>query len=466
MSATTPPPPSQAPIPPYPAAISLSGGNWQSHLAHDGTIPLIHPQIHIGLLETNDVILTDPAVSRMHAVIEWAPEGFVIRDLGSHTGTFVQGQRIAGPRLLAPGEHIRIGATDIYFQAVQVLGSALPSAPPAATDASAPGVIVLPMHATTNAVAQAQSSGFRRGLARHGPKLYWRVFLAGLAVFFASWLLLEISGNPHLVPLVALSAGAVVPVTFVTYCWDQGAFVDMPATIVGLAFISGATLGLIAAATLELPVLLLGIPSAFVAGFVEEPVKVLAVVWFLRNPRLRSELDGLVLGAAVGMGFSALESAGYGVAFFLKNFVSAPHGAAQTRVADAVAVAGLSMGLVLILRMLVAIFGHGLWTGIICAAIWRERRGCTLRITWGVVLAFALAVALHVLWDGGIPILRHIFVAVAGVLLFRFFLRESVERAKQADGAPAPPLGRALWQYFRGLFSRHPRPVAAAESFV
>jgi len=135
-------------------------------------------------------------------------------------------------------------------------------------------------------------------------------------------------------------------------------------------------------------------------------------------------------------------------------------------VAKAVAAAGVAMGVVLVARMLVAIFGHGLWTAIICASIWRERRDRTLRITSGVVLAFEISVVLHTLWDGGIPILRHIFVAVVGVLVFRFFLREAVERAKLDPGTPAPPLGRALWRYFRGLFSRHRRPVALAESFV
>src|SRR6266567_4211256 len=141
----------QAPaVPPYPAAISISGTAWHSHLAHDRTVPLIHPAIHIGLLETNDVVFTDPAVSRLHAVIEWAPPGYVIRDLGSGTGTLVQGKPISGPTILTPGQHIRIGSTDLYFQAVQVQGAASPETPPAAAGAAVPALAVLPMHAITN----------------------------------------------------------------------------------------------------------------------------------------------------------------------------------------------------------------------------------------------------------------------------------------------------------------------------
>ncbi|HTE86890.1 MAG TPA: FHA domain-containing protein, partial [Dehalococcoidia bacterium] len=217
----------EAPTLPYPAAVSILGAAWHSHLAHDGTVPLIHPKIHVGLLETNDVVLTDPTVSRLHAVIEWAPQGYIIRDLGSGTGTFVEGRQISGPTALAPGQHIRIGSTDLYFQAVRIQGSAAPAPPPTPPGTTAPAITVLPMQAITNAVKQAESSGLQRGLARHGPKSYWRVFLSGLAIFIASWILLEISGNPHLVPLVAMSAAAVVPVTFVTFCWEQGAFVDM-----------------------------------------------------------------------------------------------------------------------------------------------------------------------------------------------------------------------------------------------
>ena len=54
--------------------------------------------------------LGDELVSRAHAQILAVPDGIRIADLGSRHGTAVNGQRLAGPRLLASGDVISIGA--------------------------------------------------------------------------------------------------------------------------------------------------------------------------------------------------------------------------------------------------------------------------------------------------------------------------------------------------------------------
>jgi RsiW-degrading membrane proteinase PrsW (M82 family) len=53
--------------------------------------------------------------------------------------------------------------------------------------------------------------------------------------------------------------------------------------------------------------------GASIAGLVEEPAKLLTLVIVINNPRYRYTLNGLLLGAAVGTGFAAFESAGYGL---------------------------------------------------------------------------------------------------------------------------------------------------------
>src|SRR5262249_32516170 len=122
------------------------------------------------------------------------------------------------------------------------------------------------------------------------------------------------------------------------------------------------------------------------------------LVWWLHKRRVLSELDGLILGAAAGMGFAALETAGYGFVAFLTGFDQALNTPGAT--AAFVVTAGIPpMNRQLVVRMALAIFGHGVWTGIVCAAIWRERRASFLRPTGTVIFAFALAVGLHALWD-------------------------------------------------------------------
>jgi 6-phosphogluconolactonase len=52
----------------------------------------------------------DPAVSRNHARIRRSSEGrFLIEDLGSANGTYVNGTRIDAPQLLSPGDKIKLG---------------------------------------------------------------------------------------------------------------------------------------------------------------------------------------------------------------------------------------------------------------------------------------------------------------------------------------------------------------------
>jgi hypothetical protein len=52
----------------------------------------------------NDIVLGDPEVSRQHARLTRTPGGFVLEDLGSTNGSFVNGERLTSPRVLNPGD--------------------------------------------------------------------------------------------------------------------------------------------------------------------------------------------------------------------------------------------------------------------------------------------------------------------------------------------------------------------------
>jgi RsiW-degrading membrane proteinase PrsW (M82 family) len=187
-------------------------------------------------------------------------------------------------------------------------------------------------------------------------------------------------------------------------------------------------------------------------GVCEETAKALSFCWLLGNKRLRGEIHGLVLGAAAGMGFATLETAGYGFDhFFLAGVVNAlGPDATSTSVIDA----GISsMTGVLVVRMALAAFGHGVYTAIIGAAIWRDRGAATFKLTRGVALACGIAVTLHALWDAS-PWFEPVS-AILGLLVLRFLIGEAVSRARLGPAAPAPePLELALRAYFRHLFHR------------
>ncbi len=57
----------------------------------------------------NDIALVDSGISNRHAQVRRGPEGFVLADLGSKNGTFLNGHRIQQPSPLKPGDHIQFG---------------------------------------------------------------------------------------------------------------------------------------------------------------------------------------------------------------------------------------------------------------------------------------------------------------------------------------------------------------------
>src|SRR5580765_4562296 len=69
-------------------------------------VPLDKPLFTIGRRTAADLKLGGVDVSRDHAEIAWDGDQYVLRDVGSSHGTFVNGQRIA-KHTLAHGDRIR-----------------------------------------------------------------------------------------------------------------------------------------------------------------------------------------------------------------------------------------------------------------------------------------------------------------------------------------------------------------------
>lgn len=68
-------------------------------------------KITIGRDVTNDVIISDPEISRHHARLVRTANGYAIEDLRSTNGTFVNRQRISSPHQLYDGDVIGLGET-------------------------------------------------------------------------------------------------------------------------------------------------------------------------------------------------------------------------------------------------------------------------------------------------------------------------------------------------------------------
>lgn len=66
------------------------------------------PEFVIGRDEGCELVIADRQVSRRHARIRHEDAGYVLEDLGSKNGTFVNGKELDAPRLLQDGDEVQI----------------------------------------------------------------------------------------------------------------------------------------------------------------------------------------------------------------------------------------------------------------------------------------------------------------------------------------------------------------------
>jgi RsiW-degrading membrane proteinase PrsW (M82 family) len=235
---------------------------------------------------------------------------------------------------------------------------------------------------------------------RHIRREWLHVLLAGLGLFVVTTIVMFVTGNPNLYPTVILLGNFLVPVVFVLYLYDHQRLSSLAPEMLARSFLIGGVLGVLGASVLE-PLLIPQLPapnqgltmgSAMLVGLIEEGCKIAAVMWVARRLRHDSAMDGLLLGAAVGMGFAALESTGFAFTAFV---------ASQGAVTASIAVT--------VLRGVIAPFGHGVWTGILGAVLFRQSEPHRFRISGAVILTYLFVSLLHGLWDG-LP--RTIFLVV------------------------------------------------------
>ncbi len=209
------------------------------------------------------------------------------------------------------------------------------------------------------------------------------IFGYGLVLWLVTVLVTFVTGNTNLVPTVVLLGSFLVPVTFVAWTHERARGDNVTVALLFSAFIVGGVLGILGASLLE-SALLRPSPAMFIGvGVIEEGVKIAALVFVARHMTHRTARDGLVLGATVGFGFAAFESAGYALNALIAE-----------RDANLVALVETEL-----LRGLVTPLGHGLWTMIVGGVLFAASSRNRWRVTLGVVATFVGVSLLHALWN-------------------------------------------------------------------
>jgi pSer/pThr/pTyr-binding forkhead associated (FHA) protein len=79
-------------------------------------LPIKVPVVNIGRGDYNDLVIVDPSVSTMHAKLQRREAVWILTDLGSTNGTFVEGERLHGETPLSPGTTLRFGDVIALFE--------------------------------------------------------------------------------------------------------------------------------------------------------------------------------------------------------------------------------------------------------------------------------------------------------------------------------------------------------------
>jgi RsiW-degrading membrane proteinase PrsW (M82 family) len=192
-----------------------------------------------------------------------------------------------------------------------------------------------------------------------------------------------VTGNPNLVPTLVLLGSFLVPVSFVVWAFGRRHSGEVTAELLFSTFVTGGVLGVLAASLLE-SYLLRPSPGLFLGvGLIEEAAKLAALAFLTRRLAHKYARDGLILGAAVGFGFAAFESAGYAfTALFTEDGLSLTQ-LVQTE----------------LLRGLLAPVGHGLWTAILGGVLFSASGRRHFAITGRLFLSYLGVSLLHALWD-------------------------------------------------------------------
>jgi pSer/pThr/pTyr-binding forkhead associated (FHA) protein len=157
-------------------------------------VPIKVPVVNIGRGDYNDILISDPSVSTMHAKLQRREAVWVLTDLGSTNGTFVEGERLTGEQPLTPGTTIRFGDVSALFEPLdddvpattaggtRVMDRVDPAPAPARAVSSVPGPVPSP---APGAASSAPRSRRPIHVAPPRPRMPSTIMVVGLVILVA-----------------------------------------------------------------------------------------------------------------------------------------------------------------------------------------------------------------------------------------------------------------------------------------
>ncbi len=265
------------------------------------------------------------------------------------------------------------------------------------------------------------------------PWLFSRVFF----VFALTYLLLFISTytfeNLNALPGLIMIGSFTVPFSLLIFFWETNAPRNISVyETFKMLFIGGAASLVITLFLYELfPVYELDYFGAIVVGVVEEIGKLIIIAYFIKKLKVKYILNGLLIGAAIGAGFAAFESAGYaftfGMAFGDQTMIS-----------------------LIFTRGWMAIGTHIAWSAIAGAALVYVKGNQPLKndhfLNHRFLQLFSVPVILHAVWDMPLSTLQNFYfiyiVLIIIAWVFIFTLMNAGLKQISRKVKPGQPAGK------------------------
>lgn len=281
------------------------------------------------------------------------------------------------------------------------------------------------------------------------PWLFMRMVIASLVLYFLFWVGWKQFTNTNLLPGLMMIGSFAIPISTLVLFMELNVRRNVSLyMVVRLAFLGGI-LSLLITSVIDNLVgygLLpnsgyLSLLGASAAGPMEETAKVLAMVVVARAAKYKYKLNGLLVGAAVGVGFAAFESMGYALNFFTNGTIGGTIETIATERSKDLEVAknlGVLQGAdamldVIVVRGILSPLGHIVWSAIAGCALWRVIKG--YEFEWRMlcdekfIRLLLVPVFLHMIWNSPIQLPlygKYLLVGVVGWLVCLSLVQEGL----------------------------------------
>ena len=256
------------------------------------------------------------------------------------------------------------------------------------------------------------------------PWMFLRALIGSGIVYLLFVMCWHMFKNLNLLPGLIMTGAMAIPLSTVLFFFEVNARKNVSLYQVIRLIIFGGVVSLLFSLVLfESPLAVFGFIGASVAGIIEEPGKLLALLVVSRSVQYRYKLNGLLFGACVGAGFAIFESMGYAFQVLLST-----HSAGE-------------MNGNILLRGFLSPFGHIAWTAIAGAALWRVKGERPFKFDMlkdiRFLRPFAVSVVMHMIWnlDLELPFFgKYIFVGFVSWAVVLSFVQEGLKELRDEKG--------------------------------